>query len=150
MRGIPAGVDEADKLDSEQAKHVLRRAGRMMRPYRGKLYLSVGLIALYTVCILAGPYLVRWAIDSSISPAAEALRDGRPVPDSAVRILNTAIVLYIVVAVSTTSGNVRPSSLSPGSVRASSATCASGCSPTSSASPCRSTTGRRRASSSAG
>lgn len=99
MRGIPAGVDEADKLDSEQAKHVLRRAGRMMRPYRGKLYLSVGLIALYTVCILAGPYLVRWAIDSSISPAAEALRDGRPVPDSAVRILNTAIVLYIVVAV---------------------------------------------------
>jgi ATP-binding cassette, subfamily B, bacterial len=98
VRGIPAGVDEADKLDAEQAKHVLRRAGRMMRPYRAKLYLSIGLIALYTVCILAGPYLVRWAIDSAIMPAAEALRDGRPTPSSSVRILNTAIALYVVVA----------------------------------------------------
>jgi ATP-binding cassette, subfamily B, bacterial len=98
VRGMPAGVDEADKLDADAAKHVLRRAGSMMRPYRGRLYLAIALIALYTVCILAGPYLVRWAIDSAIAPAAEALRAGEPTPSSAVRILNTAIVLYVVVA----------------------------------------------------
>jgi ATP-binding cassette, subfamily B, bacterial len=85
VRGVPAGIDEADKLDAEQAKHVLRRAGSMMRPYRGKLYLAIGLIALYTVCILAGPYLVRWAIDDGILAGRAS-------------VLNTAIVFYILVA----------------------------------------------------
>jgi ATP-binding cassette, subfamily B, bacterial len=85
VRGIPAGVDEADKLDVEQAKHVLRRAARMMRPYRAKVYTAVGLIALYTVCILAGPYLVRWAIDDGITAGRAS-------------VLNTAIGLYVAVA----------------------------------------------------
>ena len=86
MRGVPAGVDEADKLDAEQAKHVLRRAAGMLGPYRRKLWLAIGLIATYTTCILAGPYLVRWAIDSGITP-------GDP------SVLNTAIGLYVVVAI---------------------------------------------------
>ncbi len=99
MRGVPSGVDEADRLDREQAKHVLRRALSMMQPYRRNLRISIALIATYTSCILAGPYLVRWAIDSSITPAAEALRAGEAVPTDAVRILNTAIALYVVIAI---------------------------------------------------
>lgn len=86
MRGVPSGVTEEDKLDAEQAKHVMRRAARMMRPHRRQLYLSVGLIALYTCCILAGPYLVSWAIDSGIT-AGDA------------GVLNVAIGLYVVVAI---------------------------------------------------
>ncbi|WP_229022821.1 ABC transporter ATP-binding protein [Actinomarinicola tropica] len=82
---MPAGISEDDKLDSEQAKHVLRRAARMMRPHRRQLWLAIGLIALYTLCILAGPYIVSWAIDSGITP-----RDAG--------VLNTAIAAYIVVA----------------------------------------------------
>ncbi len=86
MRGMPAGISEEDKLDAEQAKHVLRRAARMMRPHRRQLYIAVALIVLYTCCILAGPYLVRWAIDSGITAGNAS-------------VLNAAIVLYVVVAI---------------------------------------------------
>jgi ATP-binding cassette, subfamily B, bacterial len=86
VRGVPAGVDEGDKLDVEQAKHVMRRAFAMMRPYRRRLWAAVGLIATYTTCILAGPYLVRYAIDDGITAGSA-------------RVLNTAIVLYVVVAI---------------------------------------------------
>jgi ATP-binding cassette, subfamily B, bacterial len=86
VRGMPAGVDEADKLDAEQAKHVIRRAAQMMRPYRRRVTLSVLFIALYTSSILAGPYLVKWAIDSGISKGDAS-------------VLNMAIVGYIGVAI---------------------------------------------------
>ncbi|MFP4512398.1 MAG: ABC transporter ATP-binding protein [Acidimicrobiales bacterium] len=86
MRGVPAGIDEADKLDAEQAKHVIRRALAMMGPYRRRLWTAIGLIATYTTCILLGPRLVGWAIDSGITP-----RDAG--------VLNTAIGLYVVVAI---------------------------------------------------
>jgi ATP-binding cassette, subfamily B, bacterial len=85
VRGVPAGVSEADRLDAEQAKHVLRRAGTMMRPYRRRIWLAVAFIAIYTCCILAGPYLVRWAIDDGITAGS-------------VSVLNVAIGLYVVVA----------------------------------------------------
>ncbi|MGY6499951.1 MAG: ABC transporter ATP-binding protein [Acidimicrobiales bacterium] len=96
---MPSGVDESDKLDAEQAKHVLRRAGQMLRPYRRKLWLAIGLIATYTTCILLGPYLVSWAIDSAITPAADAVLSGDPVPSDAARTLNTAIAFYVIVAI---------------------------------------------------
>jgi ATP-binding cassette, subfamily B, bacterial len=86
VRGMPSGVSEEDKLDAEQAKHVLRRAGQMTRPYRGKVWLSVVFIMLYTSSILAGPYLVKWAIDSGLT-------------DGDVGVLNVAIGLYVVVAI---------------------------------------------------
>ncbi|MDZ7678546.1 MAG: ABC transporter ATP-binding protein [Acidimicrobiales bacterium] len=86
MRGVPAGIDEADKLDAEQAKHVIRRALAMMGPYRRRLWIAIALIGTYTTCILLGPRLVGWAIDSGITP-----RD--------TGVLNTAIVLYVLVAI---------------------------------------------------
>lgn len=86
MRGVPSGIAEEDKLDAEQAKHVMRRAAQMMRPQRRQLYLAIGLIVVYTCCILAGPYIVRWAIDSGITPGDAG-------------VLNTAIGAYVVVAI---------------------------------------------------
>lgn len=87
MRGMPSGVSEEDRLDAEQAKHVLRRAGQMTRPYRGQLWLAVLFITLYTSSILAGPYLVKWAIDSGLTPPGD------------VGVLNAAIALYVCVAI---------------------------------------------------
>ncbi len=57
MRGRPAfgviGVDEA--LSREQAKGVLRRLGRMLRPWRAKMIGAGALIVGQTACLLAGP-----------------------------------------------------------------------------------------------
>lgn len=99
MRGVPSGVDEEDRLDAEQAKHVIRRAAQMMQPYRSKVRLAVGFIALYTASILAGPYLVKWAIDKSLKPGYDALQRGDGLPDDVFRVLNTTIGLYVVVAI---------------------------------------------------
>lgn len=87
MRGVPAGVSEEDRLDRDQARHVMRRAAQMTRPFRRDVWKAVFFITVYTASILAGPYLVKWAIDSGLTPPGD------------VGVLNTAIGLYVVVAV---------------------------------------------------
>ncbi len=80
------GVDEADRLDADAAKRVLRRAARMLRPYRGQVVGGSLLLVVWTLTTLAGPLLVRYGIDQGITaddPAA----------------LNAAVVAYVVVAV---------------------------------------------------
>ncbi len=80
------GVDEADRLDADAAKRVLRRAARMLRPYRGQVVGGALLLVVWTLTTLAGPLLVRYGIDQGITaddPAA----------------LNAAVVAYVVVAV---------------------------------------------------
>lgn len=42
------GVTEEDQLDARQAKQVVRRAGRMLRPYRREVFLAGILIVLWT------------------------------------------------------------------------------------------------------
>lgn len=80
-----AGVDDDEKLGRREAVHVLRRAGRLLRPYRRQLWTGAALVVLTTLGVLAGPYLVRYGIDRGITR-----RDGGA--------LNLAVVLYIVVA----------------------------------------------------
>ena len=40
---MQGGVDEADRLDAEMAKHVIQRAGQMLRPYRSQCLAALGL-----------------------------------------------------------------------------------------------------------
>ena len=61
-----ASVSEEDQLDRVAAKRVIRRAWRMLRPYRRNLRLAVALMVTYTLCTLAGPYLVKLGIDRGI------------------------------------------------------------------------------------
>jgi ATP-binding cassette subfamily B protein len=61
-----AGVDAEDQLDREAAQRVLRRAWGTLRPYRRQLRWSLVLITIYTLCALAGPYLVKVGIDRGI------------------------------------------------------------------------------------
>src|SRR5581483_6339651 len=61
MRG--AAVDEDDKLSAEEARRVMRRAFRMLRPYRLEVAVAVVVMVVWTLCTLAGPFLLRYAID---------------------------------------------------------------------------------------
>lgn len=79
-------VDEADKLDRDQAKQVLRRAARMLRPYRRSVWAALGLVICSTLAIIAGPYLLKVGIDRGIKPG-----NGRA--------LNLAVAAYVLVAI---------------------------------------------------
>lgn len=82
---LQGGVHEADRLDAEAARHVLRRAFALLRPYRRDVALAAAMVVVWTATTLAGPLLVRYGIDRGIKaddPGA----------------LDTAVVWYVVVA----------------------------------------------------
>jgi ATP-binding cassette subfamily B protein len=79
-------VSEDEQLDRDAARKVLRRAWKVLAPYRRQLRLAVALIIVYTLTILAGPYLVKLGIDHGIKKG-----DGR--------FLNFCVAAYVVVAV---------------------------------------------------
>ena len=81
-----AGVDPDAKLDRRQAGRVLRRAARMLRPYRRQVWGGSGRVVVSTAAVLAGPLLLRYGIDHGIKPG-----DGGA--------LNAAVAAYVVVAV---------------------------------------------------
>ncbi len=90
MRGAGRGgfgvhaVEES--LTRDEARGVLRRLARMLRPWRGRVVGSVGLLVGQTACLLAGPALVAYGIDSG-------LRANDP------GALNLAALAYLCVAV---------------------------------------------------
>ncbi len=83
-----AGVDEADKLDREQARAVLARTLDMLGPYRRQVVGGLSLMVVWTLAVLSGPLLVLYGID-----------DGIVAHDY--RALDLAVVAYIVVAIVT-------------------------------------------------
>ncbi|HEU5082458.1 MAG TPA: ABC transporter ATP-binding protein, partial [Acidimicrobiales bacterium] len=82
---MAGGVDEEDRLDRDAARRVLRRTWQAVRPSRRRIYVAGLLAVVYTASTLAGPYLVRMAIDRGIKPG-----DGD--------LLNRVVVAYIVIA----------------------------------------------------
>ncbi len=87
MQSRPAfGVTPVDeRLTRDQTKGLMRRLGQMLRPWRAKIVLASLLLVGQTACLLAGPALVGYGIDSG-------LREGD------VAALNTAAVAYLVLA----------------------------------------------------
>ncbi|MGQ0431030.1 MAG: ABC transporter ATP-binding protein [Microthrixaceae bacterium] len=83
---MQGGVDEADRLDAEAARHLLRRAFSMLRPYRRAMVGALCMVVLWTATTLAGPFLVRHGIDQGIKAD-----DGGA--------LDAAVIGYVVVAV---------------------------------------------------
>ncbi|MGK2947738.1 MAG: ABC transporter ATP-binding protein [Acidimicrobiales bacterium] len=82
---MQGGVDDGDRLDAETAKHVLRRASQMLRPYHRQVAVALGMVVIWTATTLAGPFLVRHGIDRGIK-----------VDDTGA--LNAAVIGYVVVA----------------------------------------------------
>lgn len=81
-----AGVSEADRLDRAQARRVLRRTARLLRPDARRIVAAMAMVLLWSATVLAGPFLVRVGIDGGIN-AGNAT------------VLNLAVVGYVVVAV---------------------------------------------------
>ncbi|CAN5678187.1 ABC transporter ATP-binding protein [soil metagenome] len=79
-------VDDDAKLDRDQAKQVMRRAARMLRPYRRDVRGAVALVVLSTLAVLSGPYLLKFGIDHGIKPGNTRNLDG-------------AVVAYVLVAI---------------------------------------------------
>ncbi|HVM52478.1 MAG TPA: ABC transporter ATP-binding protein [Acidimicrobiales bacterium] len=82
---MAGGVEEDERLDRGEAAHVIRRTFRRLRPYRKQMWLAGLVVMVWTGTVLAGPALVRYAID-------QGLRDR----DTGA--LNLAIGLYVGVA----------------------------------------------------
>ncbi|HWJ61137.1 MAG TPA: ABC transporter ATP-binding protein [Acidimicrobiales bacterium] len=80
-----SAVDEDSKLDRRQAAQVLRRAFRMLRPYRRDVIGAGVLVTISTLAVLAGPLLLKFAIDHGISEGDQ-------------QVVNLCVVLFIVVA----------------------------------------------------
>jgi ATP-binding cassette subfamily B protein len=80
------GVAEEDQLDARQAKQVIRRAARMLGPYRRQVVLAGVLIVLWTGSILAGPFFVKYGIDQGLSKGDATA-------------LNIAVAGYVLVAI---------------------------------------------------
>jgi ATP-binding cassette subfamily B protein len=82
---MQGGVDENDRLDAESAKHLLRRAAQVLRPYRRQSLAALVMVVVWTATTLAGPFLVRHGIDQGIT-----------VGDAGA--LDAAVIGYVVVA----------------------------------------------------
>src|SRR5262245_23808824 len=80
------GVSAEDKLDRREAERVVRRTARMLRPQIRRVLAALVMVILWTMTVLAGPYLVKFGIDQGIAKRDPAA-------------LNLAVALYVVVAI---------------------------------------------------
>jgi ATP-binding cassette subfamily B protein len=83
---MQGGVSDEDRLGSGEARQVLRRTARMLRPQRRRVLGALAMVVVWTTTVLAGPYLVRFGIDQGITRSDAGM-------------LNLAIGAYVVVAV---------------------------------------------------
>jgi ATP-binding cassette subfamily B protein len=61
-------IDDDDKLDADEAKQVLRRAGQLALPFKKTIAGALAFTALSTLGVVLGPVILRWGIDHGIEP----------------------------------------------------------------------------------
>jgi ABC-type multidrug transport system fused ATPase/permease subunit len=81
-----SAIEDADRLDRVEAVGVLRRALHMARDQKRHLLLALTFVLLSVLVTLAGPTIVRFAIDHGISEGNSA-------------VLNVAVVSYVAVTI---------------------------------------------------
>ena len=81
-----AAVDADDKLGRSEVGQVLRRAARLLRPYRRDVFGALALVVVSSGAILAGPFLLKVGIDRGIKVGNGA-------------VLNWAVTAFVVVAI---------------------------------------------------
>lgn len=87
-----SAVSDEDRLDRDQARQVLRRAGRLARPFSRTALAALGFVAISTSTTVLGPLLLRYGIDHGIRAGDAGA-------------LDIAIALYVAVAVVTYLGS---------------------------------------------
>ncbi|MGI9597650.1 MAG: ABC transporter ATP-binding protein [Acidimicrobiales bacterium] len=80
------GVGEDDQLGVDGARRVAARTGALLRPYRTRAIAAGGALVVWTLLTLAGPLLVRRAIDKGLQVGDRGQ-------------LNISVGLYILVAI---------------------------------------------------
>lgn len=68
---LSGGVAEEDRLDAAATRRVLRRTLGLLRPYRRQTVVAVLAIVGFVLTQLAGPYIVRIAIDHGVTGGRE-------------------------------------------------------------------------------
>lgn len=81
-----SAIEDEDRLDRVEALGVLRRAVYMARDQKRHLLLALAFVLLSVLVTLAGPTIVRFAIDRGISEGSST-------------VLNIAVVSYVVVTI---------------------------------------------------
>jgi len=64
---MEGAIDPNDKLDRTEATRLIRRLAPMLAPYRRDVTIALALVVVWTLCILATPFLVRYGIDRGIA-----------------------------------------------------------------------------------
>jgi len=59
-------IDEDDRLDTDEARQVIRRAARMAAPFKRTVMAAIGFSSITTLGLLLGPVIVKYGIDSGI------------------------------------------------------------------------------------
>ena len=85
-----AALDDEDKLDRKEATRLLRRTLRMCRPFLGEVILGLALMVVHVACLVAGPRLFEYAIDTGIRH-----HDGHALDVAAALMLGTAVVALV-------------------------------------------------------
>jgi len=83
---MAAGIEDGDKLDRVETGRVLQRTLSLLRPYRRRAAGAMALLMVFSLTTMAGPILVRRAIDSGLTVGDRGA-------------LNESIVAYVVVAI---------------------------------------------------
>jgi ATP-binding cassette, subfamily B, bacterial len=83
---MQGGVTEEDRLDRAEARRVLRRTARMLRPQGRRVTAALVMVVAWTGTVLAGPYLVKFGIDQGITK-----RDASK--------LDLAVIAYVLIAI---------------------------------------------------
>jgi ATP-binding cassette, subfamily B, bacterial len=84
-------IEDEDRLDREEAKHVVKRTLRMLRPYRRGLLACFAVLVVYTGAIEVGPLIVGYAIDHGIT----GHRSARVIEVSGILYLVSALVMAV-------------------------------------------------------
>jgi len=79
-------VSEEDRLDRAETSRVLRRSLEFAAPYRSRIIAAMGFVIVSTLCVVAGPLIVRFATDRGLSRGSTAA-------------LNGAVIAYCVVVI---------------------------------------------------
>ncbi len=83
---VMAAISEEDMLDADEAKQVLRRAGRMALPFRKTIAGALAFTGLSTLGVVLGPVILRWAIDHGIEPGRSD-------------VLRNAVIVFVVITI---------------------------------------------------
>jgi ATP-binding cassette subfamily B protein len=78
-------VSEEEKLDRSETGRVLRRAARLLRPYRAEVAVAVFVMVTFTAATVAGPAFVRYGVDHGLKAGKSSA-------------LNRAAIGYAIVA----------------------------------------------------